>query len=133
MWLAVAWAHPGFPMAIPHDRSHFSILGCAPRPEACATVAPLSIPGQVFDPAPGSEERVVALTSVEDALSPYCAAQDALIRCVIALTAGKRRRPAGSARAAPLPRPPCTHGCSGLTPCQPLCVVCVFVLRRWWW
>lgn len=44
----------------------------------------------MYDPAPGSEERVVALTSIEDALSPYCAAQDALIRCVIALTAGKR-------------------------------------------
>ncbi|PSC73232.1 KH domain-containing protein [Micractinium conductrix] len=42
---------------------------------------------KVFDPAPGSEERVVALSSSEDALSPYCAAQDALIRCVIALTA----------------------------------------------
>ncbi|KAL4423076.1 hypothetical protein ABPG77_005881 [Micractinium sp. CCAP 211/92] len=42
---------------------------------------------KVYDPAPGSEERVVALTSIEDALSPYCAAQDALIRCVIALTA----------------------------------------------
>ncbi|KAI3426171.1 hypothetical protein D9Q98_008548 [Chlorella vulgaris] len=41
---------------------------------------------KVFDPAPGSEERVVALTSTEDALSPYCAAQDALIRCLIALT-----------------------------------------------
>jgi hypothetical protein len=39
----------------------------------------------VFDPAPGSEERVVALTSSEDALSPYCAAQDALVRCVLAL------------------------------------------------
>jgi hypothetical protein len=43
---------------------------------------------QVFDPSPGSEERVVALSSTEDALSPYCAAQDGLIRCVIALTAG---------------------------------------------
>ncbi|KAL4448560.1 hypothetical protein ABPG75_005779 [Micractinium tetrahymenae] len=42
---------------------------------------------KVYDPAPGSEERVVALTSIEDAISPYCAAQDALIRCVIALTA----------------------------------------------
>lgn len=42
----------------------------------------------MYDPAPGSEERVVALTSSEDALSPYCAAQDALVRCVIALTAG---------------------------------------------
>ena len=47
-----------------------------------------SRPVQVYDPAPGSEERVVALTSSEDALSPYCAAQDALVRCVIALTAG---------------------------------------------
>jgi poly(rC)-binding protein 2/3/4 len=42
---------------------------------------------KVYDPAPGSEERVVGLTSSEDALSPYCAAQDALVRCVIALTA----------------------------------------------
>lgn len=30
---------------------------------------------------------MVGLTSSEDALSPYCAAQDALIRCIIALTA----------------------------------------------
>ena len=28
------------------------------------------------------------VTSTEDAHSPYCAAQDALIRCVISLTAG---------------------------------------------
>ena len=53
----------------------------------CACCGLVSL--QVFDPSPGSEERVVALTSTEDALSPYCAAQDGLIRCVIALTAGR--------------------------------------------
>ena len=57
---------------------------CASVPRCCACCVCL----QVFDPSPGSEERVVALTSTEDALSPYCAAQDGLIRCVIALTAG---------------------------------------------
>lgn len=33
-----------------------------------------------------SEERLVSVMSTEDAMSPYCAAQDALIRCVISLT-----------------------------------------------
>lgn len=64
-----------------------------------------SRPVQVYDPAPGSEERVVALTSSEDALSPYCAAQDALVRCVIALTAGAAEgQAAGQAN--------CPHTCS---------------------
>ena len=43
---------------------------------------------RVFEPHEGSpEERVVAVCSTDDATSPYCAAQDALIRCVLALTA----------------------------------------------
>eukprot|EP00887_Chlorella_sp_A99_P004311 scaffold15.g4311.t1 len=41
---------------------------------------------RLFEPHAGSpDERVVAITSMEDATSPYCAAQDALIRCVLAL------------------------------------------------
>ncbi len=63
-------------------------LHCSSRLTCWPLPPPAVLPPQVFDPAPGSEERVVALTSSEDALSPYCAAQDALVRCVIALTAG---------------------------------------------
>ena len=64
-------------------------VGPNPVPSLTAPPAhPTPLRLQGFDPVPGSEERVVALTSIDDALSPYCAAQDALIRCVIALTAG---------------------------------------------
>ena len=42
---------------------------------------------QVSDPEPGQEERLVLVSSSEEGGSPYCAAQDALIRCVLSLTA----------------------------------------------
>ena len=41
---------------------------------------------KVRDAADGAEERLVTLGSSEEALAPYCAAQDALIRCAIALS-----------------------------------------------
>lgn len=42
---------------------------------------------KVYDPEEDADERLVCVYSTEDALSQYCAAQDALIRCAISLTA----------------------------------------------